>query len=168
MIDVHCRNFKAVESTFKDINNDNKEELPPTPLAMVEHYFSDTLIESIVNSSNANAFERKRREPNLSVWKKKNITKEVTLSDILHFLAILFYVGIVQLPSKQDYWSTGFHWMPSHPICSVNEIFCERFGFLWKNFHCNHATNDYFEEDVQDELGDDEDGELQMERVQRD
>ena len=121
---------------------------------MVEHYFSDTLIKSIVYSSNAYAFERKRREPNLSAWKKKNASKEITPSDILHFLAILYYIGIVRLPSKQDYWSKGFHWLPSHPICSVNGMTRERFEFLWRNFHCNHATSDDFEEDGQDELED--------------
>ena len=44
VIDVHSRNFKAVETTFKIFSSDNKEELPPTTSVMVEHYFNDALI----------------------------------------------------------------------------------------------------------------------------
>ncbi len=33
---------------------------------------------------------------------------------------VLYCVAIVQLPSKRDFWSKGFHWMPSHPICNEN------------------------------------------------
>ena len=122
VIDVHSRNFKAAETTLKIFSSDNKEERPPTPLVMVEHYFNDALIQGIVNSSNAYVFERKRREPILSAWKKKNATKEITPSGILQFLAILHYIGIVRLPSKTFYWSKGYHWMSSHPICSTNGV----------------------------------------------
>ena len=46
---------------------------------------------------------------------------------------------------------------------------CEKFKFIWWNFHCNHATSDDFEEDNQNELDDDEELlDLKMERVQRD
>ena len=59
--------------------------------------------------------------------------------------------------------------MPSYPICSVNVMTCERFEFLWRNFHCNHATSDGFEENDQSELDDDEElMELQTDRVQYD
>ena len=58
--------------------------------------------------------------------------------------------------------------MPSHPQCKWYTT-CEQFEFLWRNFHCNHATSDDFEEDNQNELDDDEELlDLKMERVQRD
>ena len=49
---------------------------------------------------------------------------------------------------------------------------CERFEFIWRNFHCNHTTSDDFlkkENGLDDDL-DDEDQmiELQIEMVQRD
>ena len=172
VIDVHAKGFKAVETSFKMYSNNQKEELPPTPSALSNHYFSKEMIENIVNSSNAYAFERKRREPNMKSWKNKTATKIITPSDIYQFFAILYYFGIVKLPSKRDYWAKGYHWMPSHPICTANNMNRERFEFLWRNFHCNHATSDDFletENGVDDDL-DDEDQliELQLERVQRD
>ncbi len=122
-----------------------------------------------MNSSNAYAFEQKKREPNLSVWKKKNAPKGITPSDIHHFWEILYYIRIARLTSKRKYWSKGFHWMPSHPICSVNGMTRDRLEFLWRNIHCSHATTDDFEEDSDDGLGDNEElMELQMERFQRD
>ena len=44
VIDNHARNFKATETQFKIFGNrDNygKKEIPPTPEALVDHYFDD-------------------------------------------------------------------------------------------------------------------------------
>ena len=64
-----------------------------------------------------------------------------------HFFALLYYFGIVRLPSKRDYWLQNCEWLPSHPICQVNGMTRERFEFLWRYFHCNRSTNDDFEND---------------------
>ncbi len=69
-------------------SNNQREELPPTPSALINHYFSEEMVDNIVNSSNAYAFERKWREPNLKSWKNKTVTKTITPSYIYHFLPL--------------------------------------------------------------------------------
>ena len=107
-------------------SNNQREELPPTPSALINHYFSEEMVDNIVNSSNAYAFERKWREPNLKSWKNKTVTKTITPSYIYHFFVPLYYFGIVKLPSKWGYWAKGYHWMPPHPICTANNMNQER------------------------------------------
>jgi len=102
------------------------------------------MIQNMVNSSNAYMFERRRREPKLSCFKSQKTSRAFTSSCIYHFLAIIYYFGMVRLPSKRDYWERGIYWMPTHPICKINELNREKFEFLWRHFHCNHATEDNF------------------------
>ena len=171
VIDISSPEFKNVQTIFKKMKRGTGEEIPPTAAVMVDHYFDDDFVDNIVNSSNAYAFERRRREPSLSIWKNKRASKQITASDINHFIALLYYFGIVQLPSKRDYWSKNHHWMPSHPICCVNGMTRDRYEYLWRHFHCNCATDDDFTsstDDVEEENNDEELIELQVERVQRD
>ena len=167
---MHASDFKKVGTIFRKMKPGTNEEMPPTATVMTDHYFNEEFIDMIVNSSNAYAFERRRREPSLAIWKMKKASQQITAGDINHFLALLFYFGIVKLPSKRDYWSKNHHWMPSHPICSVNGMTRDRFAFLWRHFHCNCTTDDDFkssDNETEDESEEDQLVDMHIERVQR-
>ena len=51
-------------------------EVPPTPEALVNHYFDDDFMFTMVNLSNTYAFERKHQDPKLSCWKNKKSNKD--------------------------------------------------------------------------------------------
>ena len=48
---------------------------------------------------------------------------------MLHFNAIIYYMGLVRLPNKRAYWSTDVD-MPSHPVLSGMSR--DRFEFIWR------------------------------------
>ena len=81
---------------------------------------------------------RKKEAPNLDCWKRKKDSRPITAGCVYHFLAMIYYMGIVRLPdTKDDYWSNE-KWMPQHPICLENEMSRNRFRFIWRHFHVNH------------------------------
>eukprot|EP00957_Ditylum_brightwellii_P137241 10463682-Ditylum_brightwellii.AAC.1 len=47
---------------------------------------------------------------------------------------MIFYLGIVKLPSIKDYWDTQ-QYMPGHQIAKELGMTHDRFIFLWQNFH---------------------------------
>eukprot|EP00957_Ditylum_brightwellii_P047189 3583859-Ditylum_brightwellii.AAC.1 len=54
---------------------------------------------------------------------------------------MIYYVGLVCLPSLCDYWSTD-HYMPHHRVMKELGVTRDCFLFIWCNFH------DYNEEDM--------------------
>ena len=82
---------------------------------LVQKYFPYEFMQRIVNHSNAYVEECKRRMPTLDVWKRKKDSQSFTLSSMYHFFGIIYYMGVVQLPSKYDYWST-------HPLMPTHDI----------------------------------------------
>ena len=167
VVDVDSKKFKPSKTIFR-LYDEKNNEVPPTVENLVQHYFGNDMVENLVNSSNAYMYERKRREPNRACFKRTQTSKQFTAETIYHFIAILYYFGVVKLPSKVDYWDVQSIWMPSHPICNVNGMTRARFEFLWRHFHCNHSTAEDFEEIVDDseELDDEELVETDLERVQ--
>ncbi len=61
-----------------------------------------------------------------------------TSRELKQFVAITIYMGIVNLPSKRDYW-------PIHPILSshsvTNELSWNRFEIVWQNLHLTELAN---------------------------
>ena len=138
-----------------------------TPDALAEKYFPKDLIQKMVGASNAYRKRRKENEPNLKIWTDTKSSAIFTLGCIYHFLALLYYFGIVKLPSKSDYWSTH-SWMPIHPIATAFGMSRNRFQFLWRHFHIDDTESG----DAEDIAGDEEETEedlveLSLERVQR-
>mmetsp|Transcript_17478 Transcript_17478/g.39452 ORF Transcript_17478/g.39452 Transcript_17478/m.39452 type:complete len:139 (-) Transcript_17478:778-1194(-) len=78
------------------------------------------------------------------------------LGCIYHFLALLYYFGIVKLPSKKDYWSTH-SWMPIHPIANAFGMSRDQFQFLWRHFHIDDTESGDAEDILDDEEGGEED-----------
>ena len=85
-----------------------------------------------------------------------------------HLFAIIYYFGLVVLPSKRDYW-VNTEWMTSHPIVEELDMTRERFEFLWRHFHPSYDSNeaDVPEGDKSD-TDEDERVEIGLERVVRD
>ena len=122
-----------------------------------------------MHASNAYCVERKRRHPELKCWKDKKRSAPFTVSNIYHFLAMIYYFGVTQLPSKSDYWVEG-HYVPQHNIAHELGMTRERFKFIWRNFHVSHPTEDDYV-DAGNKNYNDDDKELlhtTMERVVHD
>ena len=115
-MDVSCPSFKPVPTQYKILHKANglEKELELTPELIVEKYWNESVVKHIVKNSNAYVQERKEREPELGYWKKKFVSDPFTLANTYHFIAILYYFGIVCLPVRSDYWSEH-QLMPLHP-----------------------------------------------------
>ena len=89
----------------------------------------------------------------------------MNVSNIYQFLAMLYYFGIVQFPSKADYWMKG-HYVPKHTIAHELGMTRKRFKFTWCNFHVSHPTNsDYIDGDKNNNDEDEEIMEAVTERM---
>ena len=170
-MDVASPNFQPVETKYEvklKQENGHMKAVKPTAESLMEKYWSYDIVAHIVSCSNAYIARRKRKEPDLYLWKEKNekLSRPITVSEIYHFLAIMYYFGIVRLPSKRDYWS-------KHPILPTHSIMTElgmnrpRFEFIFRHFHVNtvtddevHAAADESEDDIE------RDNEGSRERVQ--
>lgn len=165
--------LKKKPTIFKVMNKTNTEkgrlrEVVPCASALTDKYWDDNMLQQIVNHSNAYISERRRRNPLLDCWKRKKESNDFKLSDTCQFLAMLYYMGVVQLPSKDDYWSTH-PLMPSHELCNELNMTRNRFRFMWRHFHLNFPHDDDFDEETDGNDDDDDDHmEIVMERVQRD
>ena len=165
VVDVDSSSFKFYKTIFKILKKDYRgrhSSILPTCDVLLDKYFPLSLMQKIANHSNAYVQECKRRDPNLDIWNRKTDSRQFTAGCIYQFIAIIYYMGIVQLPSKDDYWSTD-PMMPSHDLCNQCGMSRNRFRFLWRYFHCNHPLEDDFEgNDVE---GEDTFVEQVMERV---
>ena len=98
------------------------------------------VVETIVINLNSYIDQWKLKTPTADTWRRKNDCTPITSGDVYQFIAILYYMGIVRLASKDDYWSTH-DWVPSnHPVCAGMSR--NRFRlFIWRFFHVNHNDN---------------------------
>ncbi|KAG7361254.1 transposase IS4 [Nitzschia inconspicua] len=69
----------------------------PTAALLSELFWPDSLLNSIVQSTNSYARSR------LPAVKFKLLSKK----DILHFLSTITYMGLIRLPCKDDYFKIG-------------------------------------------------------------
>ena len=63
--------------------------------------------------------------------KKFNISR----GDIVQFLAIIFYMGIVRLPARRDYWKEADDIFAQHPVCVARGMTRDKFDFIWRHFY---------------------------------
>ena len=81
---------------------------------------------------------------------------EIKPSDICHFLAMYYYMGVVRLPAKIDYWKTDHTFWPLHP--PAQNIPRDKFLYIWRYLHLTGAAPDADEVlDVNDDDDDDDD-----------
>ena len=64
-------------------------------------------------------------------------------SEFLVWVAIFYYMGIVKLPQKEDYWRTDRLW-PMHKVCMYMTLFW--FQQWWHNLHLCDVKVDNVEE----------------------
>jgi len=122
-------------------------------------FLPDSLIDKMVSSTNAYA----------KSWLPPNKIRHVGRPEMLRFLAVIYYMGIVKLPAKKDYWrdSQSTVW-PTHPVCG--HISRALFEYIWRNVHFTavetdlvwqeaeaEATQEEEEESAQDNTGNVED-----------
>eukprot|EP00957_Ditylum_brightwellii_P001511 117726-Ditylum_brightwellii.AAC.1 len=84
--------------------------------------------------------------PELYTWKKKKASAPFTLSCIYHFLAILYYMGVVNLPLKGDYWSSH-PCKPRYSVMTKLGMSCNCFYFMWQHFHIYDKDDIHVEEE---------------------
>jgi hypothetical protein len=75
-----------------------------TVAALSELYLTDSLLKMIADNTDAYA-----------AAKGRNI-KTVSKVEVLRLFAIVLYMGVVQLPAKEDYWKKTGMW-PIHKPC---------------------------------------------------
>ena len=156
--------FKKIDTIFR-LNGKNDRnrtiELVPSPKNLVMKYYSHEFMQLIVNASNQYREMRLDAEPELNQWRYKTDAAPFTLKDVYHFFAIIYYMGVIRLPEKDDYWSTE-PLMPVHELCHQHGMTRNRFRFLWRHIHLSVVQNT--EEDDEDE---DERQEMRIDQVQR-
>jgi hypothetical protein len=97
--------------------------LQPSVATMSYLFLPDVLIEQITRSTNAYA------KKSLPV----DAIKEVSSSEMYFFFAIIFYMGLVRLPAKEDYWKEDPGIWPIHPPCAALSF--RRFKYIWRVIH---------------------------------
>ena len=85
-----------------------------------EMFLPDPFLKSIVRNSN------------LYGRTKGDSFVPITYGDVLQFLAVVLYMGVVKLPSKEDYWNNTGMW-PKHFPCEHFPY--TRFKNVWTNIH---------------------------------
>ena len=97
---------------------------------------------------------------NLYGRSKGHSFKPISAPDILVFFSIIFYMGVVQLPAKTDYWNSNGMW-PTHKVLS--RMSYKRFQVIWRNIYLvkpGQGDDDGDETDSNDEGEDTEDDDI--------
>ena len=165
VIDIASPDFEPVNTTFRLASADDTAIIP-TAGTLMEAYWSRDLIKALVRSSNAYRWKVKTSKPDLKYWGQTRNTRPFTIACMYHFLAILYYFGIVRLPSKRDYWADE-KYMPQHLITKELGMSRDRFNFLWRHFHVSSDDLDEVEEVNESETENEELVEQTIERVVR-
>ena len=101
MIDVSSDDFTPTDTVFP-VTNKNQEgqevAVDPSPKNLMDKYFSENFVQKLVDNSNKYIRLRKIQESNAAVWKNKEVCAPFTMSNMYHFLAILYYFGMVRMP----------------------------------------------------------------------
>ena len=168
VVDVESTSFtptKTVFKVFEKNRHNRKVEIVPTADVLTRKYWNYSIVSRISINSNKYIEDRKKSFPDLDCWKRKKDCRPITVGCVYQFIAIIYYMGIVKLPDKDDYWSND-KWMPEHPVCNEFNMTRNRFRFIWRHIHVNH-TNDDLEDDVVDDDGNQTEVEVSMDRVDR-
>ena len=119
-------------------------DVDATPQALLECFFPDSVINRFVESTNNYAL--------LKLGKKTKVRK-ASHGDILRFIAIIYYMGLVRLPAKEDYFSSNSKIWPLHPAIKLSYT---RFRYMWRYFHMQQEAVPDEEDGTDDEMDDDE------------
>ena len=88
---------------------------------LIEPYFSDRFLKSIRHHTNIYGRQKGRAE-----------FKDISEEDLLFFFSIIFYMGVVRLPAKKDYFESDGMW-PAHK--ATQRMSYHRFETIWRFIH---------------------------------
>ena len=150
--------FDVNESTKFGASFEIPMAIVPTAEAMTEIYLPDVLLDKWIQCTNAYA---------ASILPPGK-TRDITRPDILRFLAIIQYMGVVRLPAKHDYFpGKRSDVLPTHPSIELNRTL---FDYLWRYFHTTFTsgrgpdeTIEGITEDDENQLDQDEDDDVVVE-----
>lgn len=61
---------------------------------------------------------------------------KICVPDIFHFYSMVYYFGLVRLPSKENYWANhDLDILPAHPVCHARKMTYRKFVYLWTHFY---------------------------------
>jgi len=108
-----------------------------SPASFSGLFFTDDLLAEWAEATNAYAASRLPRS------RRKKVTK----STILRFFAIIYYMGVVRLPSKEDYFEAteDDDFWPEHPAIKLSY---SMFRYMWRNFHMTYHNDSSDEGDI--------------------
>ena len=104
-----------------------------TPGALFELFLPDQLLDGWVASTNLYSRARLARDR----------VNPVTRPELLRFLAIIYYMGVVRLPSKADYFLASDGVLPVHHVLKLSR---KRFDYIWRNVHTSFKPNSPLDE----------------------
>jgi len=99
--------------------------LPNTVETFVQLFFTDEFLGKIADESND--YAKRTLSENTS-----KLEKDITSSEISLFFSLIYYMGVVQLPCKDDYWRDDAP-LPKHRL--TTQITRERFRYIWRYIH---------------------------------
>ena len=113
ILEVKYNDWTQKEYEPMTINEDNQHKprfslphgLDLSARALLELYLSGSFLYDVVKHTNEYGH-----------YRAPQTFKNVTIGEIYVFFSIILYMGVVQLPSKEDYWKVGTVW-PSHTPC---------------------------------------------------
>ena len=177
VIDVAHPDFKPISTVFKVFGKDHrgrKRSVDAVPKVLLEKYLTRDFMMRFVESSNRYIDARRVSHPDLYCWKDTKVSSPITVSNMYHFFAMMYYFGIVEMPSKSDYWSTR-QWMPLHPIVKEFGMTQRRYEFIWRHFHPSFDSveeesldKEEEEEESSDVVNDEDFITIGLERIQLD
>ena len=94
--------------------------MDPTVQVISELFLPDSFLARVAKCSN------------LSGRSKGHSFKPISTPNILVFFSIIFYMGVVRLPAKTDYWNSNGMW-PTHKVLSCMSYKC--FQVIWRNIY---------------------------------
>ena len=105
VVDIADPDFKGRDTKYKIDKQIEVEDINTVLPNLMEKFFPLTLMHHLTNCSNAYCCRQKELFPNMHCW-KLGASKPFNLGTMYHFLAIVYYFGLVCLPSKRDYCSS--------------------------------------------------------------
>ena len=112
--------MKIVPEERHSIKFSLPNDLEPTVATLSELFLTDDFIESVVE--NTNKYGKSKRQD----------FKPVTASEILMWFSIIYYMGVVRLPAKEDHWASDGLWPKSTATAHMSHF---RFKTIWKYIH---------------------------------
>lgn len=107
----------------------------PSPSSVCELFLPDSLLDAWVSCTNAYAASRLHPQR----------LRYVSRMHLLRFISTIMYMGVVRLPSKDDYFiydDDESFWPKHKTILLTNSMF----NYLWRNFHTSFVQDDSADE----------------------